>query len=309
MIHLVTLNPALDLELDLKDPSNGKIGEVLGSNVQPGGKALNIARFLKKMKVPYIVWLGTGGEEQPTHVLFKALLKKEGLAVRFLSSKAPVRWNVIVGTGKKKQKYNHPGFELDLADFGKLDRSVKKGDFLVLTGRLPQGMNPSLYGAWAKAYGRKGVRVIVDTSGKSLLEALKARPWFFKVNLDELSEALGRRIPSLEAIPTLKRGLLAKVGLIHGAITDGPNGAIVWDEKEILRVKYTGKLVKGFVVGAGDGFLAGYLKGVQANKNLKDCAALACATATDVAQEGIRGFQFNLVSSLLPKIRINKLRY
>ena len=307
MIHLVTLNPALDLELHLRDPKRGKIGEVLESNVQPGGKALNVARFLKKLKVPYAVWLGTGGGAHPTHVLFQALLKKEGLAVRFLSSKTPVRWNVVVGNGNKKLKYNHPGFELDLADFAKLDQSVRKGDFLVLTGRLPQGMNPSLYGAWVKAYGRKGVRVIVDVSGKPLLEALKARPWFLKVNLQELSEALGKRIPGLSAVPALKHGLLAQMGLLRGAVTDGSNGAIVWDEKETLLVKYTGKRVKGFVVGAGDGFLAGYLKGAQQNKNLQDRAGLACATATTIARTGIMHFEPRLASKLLQSVKTRKV--
>ncbi len=306
MIHLVTLNPALDLELELKDPAQGKIGEVLHSDVEAGGKALNIARFLGKKGAAWTAWLGTGGGSHPTHVLLKTLLKREGIPVRYLSSKAPIRLNVVVGTGEKKQKYNHSGFELDLTDFGQLDRSVKRGDLLVLTGRLPHGMNPGLYRAWVDAFNRKGVWTVVDTSEKALYEVLQAKPWFFKVNLEELSEAMGWTVPGLFAVPTLRRTVLVKAGLVHGAVTDGANGAVVWNEEEILSVKYSGKATKGFVVGAGDGFLAGYLRGIHQNKNLKDRANLACATATAVAQTGIMGFNPQMVSKLIQGVKVTK---
>ncbi len=307
MIHLVTLNPALDLELDLKDPVQGKIGEVLRSDMVAGGKALNIARFLKKSGISFTTWLGTGGGTHPTHALFQALVKRENLEVRFLSSKAPVRLNVVVGTAQQKQKYNHPGFELDLTDFGKLDRSVKRGDLLVMTGRLPQGMNQALYAAWVKSFNRKGAWTVVDASGPPLYEALQAKPWFFKVNLDELSEALGWKVPGLFAIPQLRRTVLNKIGLVHGAVTDGVFGAVVWNEQEIFQVKYSGKPINGFVVGTGDAFLAGYLRGVHQNKSLKDRAVLACATATAVAQMGIMGFKASAVSKWLRSVKVKKV--
>lgn len=307
MIHLVTLNPALDLELWLKDPSQGKIGEVTHSDVEAGGKALNVARFLKKSGVPWTTWLGTGGGDHPTHVLFRTLLKREGLSVRFLSSKVPVRLNVITEAGTKKQKYNHAGFELDLTHFGKLDRSIKRGDLLVLTGRLPKGMNPALYGAWINSFKRKGVWTVVDTSGAALSEALKAKPWFFKVNLQELSEVLGGKVIDLGAVRILKHTLFANRGLIHGAVTDGARGAVIWNAEETLWVKYLGKPVKGFVVGAGDGFLAGYLRGVHLNKPFRERAVLACATATAVAQAGIMGFKSQLVSKLVKSVKVKKI--
>jgi len=306
MIHLVTLNPALDLDLWLKDPVQGKIGEVLHSDVEAGGKALNVARFLKKSGVAWTTWLGTGGGNHPTHVLFQRLLEREGLAVRFLSSQVPVRLNIVTDQGGQRKKYNHPGFELDLTDFGKLDGAVKNGDLLVLTGRLPQGMNPGLYGSWIKAFNRRNVWTVVDTSDKALAEALKAKPWFFKVNLQELSGALGGKIISLAALRILKHSLFNRFGIIHGAVTDGANGAVVWNAEETLWVKYSGKPVKGFVVGAGDGFLAGYLRGVHQNKKLRDRAVLACATATAVAQTGITGFKPQMVDSLVKKIRTTK---
>ena len=265
MIHLVTLNPALDLELRLLDPLRGKIGEVVESKIEAGGKAVNIARFLKKWGVSAQTWLGTGGGKHPTHLLYRSLLAGEGLKPRFLSSRVPVRINVVMEVYRKAKKYNHPGFELDLTDFGRLDKSLRKNDQLVLTGRLPKGMNHALYGSWIQAFKRRGVWTVVDSSGPALREALKAKPWFFKVNLFEFSEATGLKFSGLGRVyhylPTL-----FKSGLCHGAVTNGAEGALLWNGAEVFWVKSLKKVSGRMVVGAGDGFLTGYLKSLQARK-------------------------------------------
>jgi len=306
VIHLVTLNPALDLELDLQDPLGGKIGTIRHSDVEAGGKALNVARFLRKQRVKSRIWLGTGGGSHPTHVLFRALLKREGLAPRFLSSQAPVRLNVVVVNRSKTQKFNHPGFEQDLAQFGQLDRAIRRGDFLVLTGRLPKGMNDSLYGSWVEAFGRKDVRVVVDTSGTPLRHALQKRPWFFKVNLFEFSAAMGRKFKNLENVRTQWSSFL-KMGLLHGAVTNGPEGAFLWNGPVACRVSNARKVSNRMVVGAGDGFLAGYLKGLQSRKNFWECAKLASATATSVAHTGIMRFDPKTQSKYLRSVNLTRI--
>jgi 1-phosphofructokinase len=305
MIHLVTLNPALDLELRLLEPTRGKIGEVLESNLEAGGKALNIARFFKKWRLSSQTWLGTGGGNHPTHHLYRSLLAEEGLAPHYLSSKVPIRLNVVVENDRRTEKYNHPGFELDLTDFGRLDQAVKKEDLLVLTGRLPKGMNPALYGSWIKAFKRRGLWTMVDSSGPALQEALKVKPWFFKVNLFEFSEAIHRKLSSLkqvyQSLPTL-----LKSGLLHGAVTNGAEGALVWNGAEAYWVKSSRKVSRQMVVGAGDGFLAGYLKGLKNRKSFMECARLACATGTAVAVTGIMGFDPRLVSRLVKSIKVKR---
>jgi 1-phosphofructokinase len=306
MIHLVTLNPALDLELALQDPVSGKIGEVLKSDVEAGGKSLNVARFLRKEKIKFQIWLGTGGGNHPTHILYRSLLSREGLTPHYLSSKAPIRLNVVVETSGKTRKYNHPGFELDLTDFGRLDMGLKKTDLLVLTGRLPNGMNPELYGSWIRAFGRKGVKALLDTSGLALRKALEARPWFFKVNLFEFSGAMGRKFSSLDQI-TSRLPSLIKTGLSHGSVTNGLEGALLWNGPLACRVRSTQKIKNRIVVGAGDGFLAGYIKGLQAQKSFLECAKLACATGSAVAKTGIMGFDPGLVHRLLKSVKVTKL--
>lgn len=306
MIHLVTLNPALDFSLRAEEPRKGKIGEVLEAQVEAGGKALNVARFLRKWGIRPMTWLGTGGESDPTHVFYRALLREEGLAANFLGGKAPVRFNVIIENKKRSAKYNHPGFELDLASFLKLYKAVKKGDLLVMTGRLPVGMNSGLYGAWIRAFGRKGVGTVVDTSGKPLTEALQAQPWFLKVNLFEFSEATHRKFSNLSQFSKRVPDLL-KAGLLHGAVTNGAEGAVLWNGNQALWVRSNQKVEASLVVGAGDAFLAGYIKGLQGRKSFEDCARLACAAGTAVAMTGIEGFDVKLAGKSLKTVKIVKV--
>ena len=306
MIHLVTLNPALDLTLQLEKPSKGKIGKLLEAKMEAGGKALNIARFLKKWGIHPLTWLGTGGEDHPTHVLYRSLLKKEGLSIQFLGGVAPIRFNAVVESGKTRGKYNHPGFELDLKSFGRLHRTIKKNDLLVLTGRLPQGMNPALYGSWIKAFNRKGVRTVVDTSGDALREALAAKPWFFKVNLFEFSEAFHLKLSNLKKVVPLVPGLI-KSGLLHGAVTHGPEGVLAWNGSEIVFTKPPQDKIPHLVVGAGDGFLAGYLFSLQNRKSFIESVRFACATGAVVARTGITGFDKRLVGKIFRKIKVVKV--
>lgn len=308
MIHLVSLNPALDLVFRVERNAKGKIGTIDHSNLEAGGKALNLSRFLTRLGVPTTTWLGTGGGEDPTHLLYRALLKKEGLHARFLSRKAPIRFNLVLEKDGKAEKFNHPGFELDLVSFGQLFRSVGKKDLLVLTGRLPQGMNPALYGSWVQAFGHKDVRVAVDTSGKPLEWALKTAPWFFKVNLFELSEALKINVTSLAQVPRLLKSRFLLHGLIHGAITDGPKGAIVWENSLVYSVRPPDVRSKKLVVGAGDAFLAGYLAAWKQGKDMKERARWACAAGSVVASTGIMGFKPKEMIRLVKRVKVERAK-
>ena len=265
-----------------------------------------MARFLKKSKIQAVAWLGTGGGTGPTHLFFRSLLEKEKLPVRFLGGESPVRFTAVIQEGKKSRKYNHPGFELELKTFGRLLGSVRKGDCLVLTGSLPVGMNESLYGSWIKAFQRRGVQVAVDSSGSALAGALAENPWFFKVNLFEFSQAVDLSFSGLKSLAKLLPKLI-RSGLLHGAVTNGPEGALVWNGAESYWVKSSRNISGSLVVGAGDGFLAGYLAGIYSRKSFRESARFACAYGAVVAQTGIMAFDPKLVNRLLKQVKITKI--
>jgi 1-phosphofructokinase family hexose kinase len=303
MLHLVTLNPALDFFFRVQKPHQGKIGLSSYSFLEAGGKALNIARFMKKWGIPRAVWLGAGGGKHPSNRFLRTLLDVEGLSASFLDSHAPVRSNLVIENEQGAAKYNHPGFPLKGRILDPLMRKLHPGDFLVLTGRLPLGMNDSFYAQALRDSHKKGVRCILDTSGKALAIALKARPWFLKVNLFEISQALNRKIRGIRQVPVLVKSIFLPRGLNFGAITDGASGAVVWKGREIFHVVSTVRKPRTLVVGAGDAFLAGILKGLLEKKNLEACARLAAVCGAVVAQHGIQGFNPRLISKRIEKVK------
>jgi 1-phosphofructokinase len=307
LIHLVTLNPALDFFFQVQKPPQGKIGISQHSCVEAGGKALNIARFMKKWGIPRAVWLGAGGGKHVSNRLFRILLEDEGLVVRFLDFQAPVRSNLVIESGQNAAKYNHSGFPLKGKILETLDRKIHSEDFLILTGRLPLGLGDSFYARVIRYFGRKGVRCVLDASGKALADALKSRPWFLKVNIFEISEALKRKIMDIRQVPALIKSTLRPKGLSFGAITDGARGAIVWNDHLIFRAYCHRAKPNGLVIGAGDAFLAGFLKGVRDKLSLEACARLAAAAGAVVARRGIHGFNPRLVSEQLKKVKLIRI--
>ncbi len=307
MIHLVSLNPSLDFEFTLENPKHGKIGSLSRFDLQAGGKALNLIRFLNPWGVQVKTWLGTGGGEEPTEILYRNLIKKEGLRVRFLNKGTPVRINVVLSEKNKLGKYNHAGFKLEDSILKPAQNEMKPNDFAVLTGRLPEGMNPKWMKSTIEVLNKKRVRVMVDSSGEALKYALMARPWFFKVNLFELSEALGKSFKDLNQIQGLIQKQFSKQGLTHGAVTHGSEGAILWKNNEIYQMDVFEKFKPSLVVGAGDGFLAGYIKGIQMGLEVQGAARLACAAGTVVALLGIRGFEPKQVTPWLNKVQIRRI--
>jgi fructose-1-phosphate kinase PfkB-like protein len=137
--------------------------------------------------------------------------------------------------------------------------------------------------------------------------ALKAEPSFFKVNLFEFSEACGKSFRDLSGVLRVLP-IFCRHGLAHGVVTDGAKGALLWEEGEVLRVRSSSTAKGGMVVGAGDAFLAGYLKAWSEGRGLTERALLACAAGAVVARHGIAGFKPGRVSAELKKVKAERLK-
>ncbi len=302
MIHLFSPAPALDLEAVVRPPVSGKIGALGQWSFSPGGKAVNLARFLRAWKMSGRLTLGCGGGTDPSHVLYAALLRREGLRASYVDPLAPIRLNLVTHQPEHSSKYNHSGFPLSAKSLAVYERAtlarLKRGDTWVLAGRVPSGAVVARVPVWAKRLEARGVRCVVDTSGLPLKALLKVSPSFLKVNLHEIGDALDRRIGSLEDFLVLLPSLQSR-GLRHGAVTDGDRGALLWDGAEIALARPPKvRASSGVVVGAGDAFLAGYLKAWRDRASLTDRARWAVASGACVARDGIDGFDPRVVVRL-----------
>jgi fructose-1-phosphate kinase PfkB-like protein len=305
LIHLLNANPALDFEFRLAEPASGKIGAVESFSISPGGKALNVACFLRELRAPATLW-APAGEKEATQVLYFHLTRPKKLRMEWVPDKSPVRANVVLHNSRESAKFNHSGFPINPKQWNRrLDRLLRKGDSLVLTGRLPE-KNAGLYGEWIKKWGGRGVRVALDASGLGLKKGLAQKPWFLKVNLDEFNGIWVPACPSLSKA-AIQIPMLRKRGILHGAITHGAEGALAWEGDYVLGVRNIKPIQRPLVVGAGDGFLAGYLAAFHLKLNFADRCRWASAAARVVAEKGIGGFSRKAFQKALPQVRVMEI--
>jgi 1-phosphofructokinase family hexose kinase len=127
--------------------------------------------------------------------------------------------------------------------------AVTAGDVVVIAGSLPDGVGSDLYASWIRAFRVRGIRVILDSSGPSLLAGTTALPWALKPNREEQATlaqisrsraepptmgsgtSCGRGSSDVLATAALVREWVARgVGLIvaslgaHGAVAAGSGG-------------------------------------------------------------------------------------
>lgn len=61
MIYTVTLNPSIDLYVELDNLKLGQRNNVKYETVLPGGKALNVSRVLSALRIPTVATGFVGG--------------------------------------------------------------------------------------------------------------------------------------------------------------------------------------------------------------------------------------------------------
>ena len=78
MIYTLTLNPAIDVSLHVKDGlMPGSINKSYAMRSDPGGKGINVSKNLKTMGKESVVCVGVCGEDG------EKLLSKQGLTSRY----------------------------------------------------------------------------------------------------------------------------------------------------------------------------------------------------------------------------------
>ena len=267
MIVTVTLNPSLDRTLQVAQLERGAVLRTSAPTLEPGGKGVNVTRVLAANSVASVAVLPVGGGEGAE---LSRLLESAGVHAHFVPVKARTRSNITVAESDGTvTKLNEPGFPLTLDDVATLTQVlrtvVSPGDWVVLSGSVPPSFEADQFSALVESLTASGAHLAIDTSGDALVASLAARPRLIKPNRDELAELVGRPVDCIADVVAAAeevrgRGIeyvLTSLGA-DGAVLVGPAGVLV-GESHVSIPRST--------VGAGDCFLAGYLKKFSRDEN------------------------------------------
>ncbi|MBW3503072.1 1-phosphofructokinase [Pseudomonas sp. NKUCC02_KPG] len=285
-ILTITLNPALDLTVRLGHLEPGEVNRSPMMLTHAAGKGINVAQVLADLGHTLTV-SGFLGEDNAQ--AFDALFKRRGFVDGFVRVPGETRSNIklaeddgrvtdLNGLGPQVS----PQAQQALLDI--LDRIAPDHDAVVVAGSLPQGVSPQWLHDLVLRLKALGLNVILDTSGQALKEALVAGPWLIKPNTEELSDALGSDISSLEAqIEAATR--LQALGIEHVVISHGADGVNWFSHAEALQA-LPPKVSVASTVGAGDSLLAGMVHGLLSGhspeQTLRTATAIAAMAVTQI---------------------------
>ncbi|EOU2062327.1 MAG: 1-phosphofructokinase [Clostridium perfringens] len=302
MIYTLTLNPSIDYVIDVENLELGKVNRTSKDFKFPGGKGINVSRILGNQKIDNIALGFLGGF---TGKFIEDNLKALGVKTEFIKVKGDSRINVKIKSNEETE-INGAGPMISAENleslFNRLDQLVE-GDILVLAGSIPSTLPRDLYLQIQKRVSQKNVKVVVDTSGKALLEAIKNKPFLIKPNNHEIEEIFDVKINSEKELIKYGKDLVS-LGAENVIISMAGDGALLITEDGVFK----GNAPKGEVknsVGAGDSLVGGFLAKYVETKDL------ITSFKNGIASGSASAFSLDLalaedVNKLLPIIKIEK---
>lgn len=282
MIYTVTLNPAVDYTLRVKEFTAGELDRPTDTALFFGGKGVNVSRVLTALGVKNRALGFVAGE---VGEMLESGLRRLGVDTDFVHlAEGNTRINVKI-TAQNETELNAVGPAVDAAAFEQLATQVATladGDTLCLCGSVPPGCGADTYARLLACVEGKRVRTVMDATGELLLNTLSYRPHLIKPNRDELCALTGRDLPDDESVLAAARDLQVK-GARNVLVSLGGDGALLLTEDGAVyrRAAYRGE-VRG-TVGAGDSTVAGYLAAIERGADAEDALRLAVAAGSATA--------------------------
>ena len=282
----VTLNPALDLTVQLPSLRLGEVNRSDSLQVHAAGKGLNVAQVLADLGHQLTV-TGFLGEGNPQ--AFEQLFAARGFADEFVRVPGDTRSNIkLAEAGGQVTDINGPGLMVSEAHcaelLARLERLAPLHDLVVVAGSLPRGIASQWFVQLLNTLKALGVRVALDTSGDALREGLSASPWLIKPNEEELAEARGIALNKSSELTAEAQRLQAQ-GIEHVVVSQGANG-VSWFSPNLALHAIPPKVQVVSTVGAGDSLLAGMLHGLlegwPAERTLTHATAIAAQAVGQV---------------------------
>ncbi len=309
MILTVTLNTAVDKLYVIDSLRPHKVMRVKEVYNTAGGKGMNVSRVAALAGEPVIATGFIGG---CNGTLFERLITEKGITKNFTPVQTETRCciNVRDLAENKSTEFLEPGnpvTEENLRSFiENYEANLQNAEVVTISGSMPKGTPDHFYALLTELAKKHQKRVILDTSGAALQQALSACPTMIKPNADEIEQLLKIDIRSREQlIDAAKR--LHQRGIKIVAVSLGKDGVLVACDEGVYH-GITPEIPVVNTVGCGDSMVAGFAVGMARNYSIEDTIRYAVAVSTASALTKETGsFRPEDLEKLLPMIKLNKM--
>ncbi len=276
-ITTLTINPAIDVSWEVDDLVPIRKLRSSSGRIFPGGGGINVSRVIGILGGESTAVLTRGGL---TGSLLTDLLDDFDINRRVVKIKGQTRLAATVFERSSGHEFRvtPPGPELTEHEWEAFLDAVAKlnGNYVVCTGSLPRGVPNDFYARVAAVAKERGGKVVLDTSGRALFEALKEGVYVVKPNQRELEHLVGRKAATPAEQEDVARQIVAEGKAEIVALTLGADGALLVWKDGVKRLPSPHVEVVS-AVGAGDSFVGGLTFGLAVERSIEDAFALAVA--------------------------------
>jgi 6-phosphofructokinase 2 len=309
-ILTLTLSPSVDLATTTQTLRPEHKLRCTSPQLDAGGGGITVSRVVHELGAPTLAVFPEGGS---TGTLLAHRLAARGVFAAAVHVKAATRlcFNASETSTGREYRFILPGAPLEPAELDAcLDRAVAElqvSDVLVASGSLPPGVPEDTYAQLANRARARGGKVVLDTSGPALRQALGNGLFFVKPNRRELAELVGEQLKDTWSVAAACQRLHRSGVADVLAVSMGPDGALITSSSgQWLAVPP--RVEARSAVGAGDSFVAAMtLSLLRGDPHDKAAAwgtaagtAALLATGTDVCSRAD-------VERLLPQVKVERL--
>jgi len=314
MILTVTLNAAIDKRYVVENFEEGEVNRVIECDYVPGGKGLNVSKPLAVAGADVIATGFVGGfaGEYICSRLADYKVKDGFYRVKAESRSCINIWDPVK---KKQTEFLEPGFTIESEDWLGFEERFKelasKADVITMSGSLPKGLDSSAYKRLIEIGKGLGKKMVLDTSGKLLVEAVEAIPYMIKPNIDEIAMLTGKKISVDE--PDFFETVIEAAKQVHEkgvnivVVSLGADGSVMICDDGVFRALVP-KVDAVNTVGCGDSMIAGFALSLSENLNPEDALKKASAISAAAAMTEETGwFRMSDMQNIFDKIKIEPL--
>ncbi|MEI8154627.1 MAG: 1-phosphofructokinase family hexose kinase, partial [Hyphomicrobiales bacterium] len=221
----MTANPAIDVSTSVGTLAPFKKMRCASPRHDPGGGGINVARVVQRLGGEVAAVYPAGGAAGD---LLRRLMDREGVRGVAIPAAEETREDFTVFEDETNRQYRFvmPGAPLTEREWqeclSQLALVEPRPDFVVASGSLPPGVPEDFYARVARVAKERHAKVIVDTSGGALKEALAEGVYLIKPNLREFQGLTGTRTTDEASLIDAGRGLIGR-GLVEMiALSLGP---------------------------------------------------------------------------------------
>jgi len=280
VIYTCTLNPSIDYVIQLEEVQLGDLNISSFNDKQPGGKGINVSRMINRFQVRNQALGFLGGF---TGQFVADQLKKEKIETNFIWVEEDTRINLKL-KGKEETEINGVSPFISEENWKELllqFTHLKAGDYVVLSGSVPNSLPKDAYSQIAKQAEIKGIHLFVDAKGEALKSILPYRPFLIKPNHHELGEFFGTTIETVDQAVVYGKKLVEQ-GAKHVIVSMAEKGAILLSAENC----YQANVPKGNVVnsvGSGDSLVGGFLATFSETHSIKEAFHYGVASGSATA--------------------------